>query len=114
MAETIGSDGKPLKVYSYEHKHLYHSQKQRPNISAASYEIVSQYAKRMFKILECHDYARMDFRMDANGTPYLLEATLTPSLPLSASFFMGGTLYGVTPNAIVQYIIASATQRYNL
>ena len=114
MAETIGSDGQALKLYSYEHKHLLHCKKQRPNISSSLYKTISQYAKKMFKVLECHDYARMDFRMDANGIPYLLEATLTPSLPLSASFFMGGALYGVTPSRAMQYIVTSAIQRYGL
>lgn len=114
MAETIDSDDKPLKVYSYEQKHLHHSLKRHPNISSNSYEIISQYAKTMFEVLECHDYARMDFRMDAAGTPHLLEATLTPSLPLSASFFMGGILNGITPSTIMRYIVASAAQRYGL
>lgn len=114
IAETIGSDGQPLKLYTYEHKHLYHCQKRRPNISPHLYEMISRYAKIMFKVLECHDYARIDFRIDPNGIPYLLEATLTPSLPLSASFFMGGTLCGVKPNEVMQHIISSAIKRHNL
>ena len=114
VAEIVGNDGNPLKMYSYEHKHLYHCQKRRPSISSSLYKNISEYAKTMFKALECHDYARIDFRMGANGIPYLLETTLTPSLPLSASFFMSGKLYGVTPSTIMQYIVASAAQRYNL
>lgn len=114
MTKTTDIDGQPLKLYSYEYKHLHRCKKQRPNISSSSYELISKYAKTLFKALECHDYARIDFRMDANGTPHLLEATLAPSFPMSASFFMGGTLYGIAPNTVMQYIIASATQRYRI
>lgn len=114
MTETVDNNGQPLKLYSYEHKHLNRCKKQRPSISYDLYELISKYAKIMFKALECHDYARIDFRMDACGIPHLLEATLAPSLPLSASFFMGGTLYGITPSTIMQHIIASAAQRYGI
>lgn len=114
MTKTTDTDGQPLKLYSYEYKHLNRCKKQRPNISSSSYELISQYAKTLFKALECHDYARIDFRMDANGTPHLLEATLSPSFPMSASFFMGGTLYGIAPNTVIQHIIVSAAQRYRI
>lgn len=114
MSETVEKDGEPIKIYSYEYKHLQHCKKQYPKITASSYENIAGYAKIMFKKLECHDYARMDFRINEDGSPFLLEATLTPSLPLSASFFMGGVLYGVAPNKTIQHIIASAIQRYGL
>ena len=114
MTKTTDIDGQPLKLYSYEYKHLQRCKKQRPNISSSSYELISKYAKTLFKALECHDYARIDFRMDANRIPHLLEATLAPSFPLSASFFMGGTLYGIAPNTVMQHIISSATQRYRI
>lgn len=114
MAETTDIDGNPLKMYSYEYKHLHRCRKQRPNISDSLYEVITKYATTLFKVLECHDYARVDFRLDAYGTPRLLEVTLAPSLPLSASFFMGGTLYDVAPNTVMQHIIFSAIQRYGL
>lgn len=114
MTETIDTCGKPLPLYTYEHKHIYRCQKRRPHISSSTYDTVSRNAKIMFKALGCHDYARMDFRMDIDGTPHLLEATLAPSLPLSASFFMGGILYGITPSEVMHHIITSAEQRYGL
>lgn len=114
MTETTDNDGIPLKMYSYEYKHLYGCKKRCPDISASLYEVICKYAKTLFKVFECHDYARVDFRLDTYGIPRLLEVTLAPSLPLSASFFMGGILYGVSPDVVIQHIIFSAMQRYGL
>nr|MDO8118339.1 D-alanine--D-alanine ligase [Candidatus Sigynarchaeota archaeon] len=39
---------------------------------------VKEWTRRLFVRLDCHDYARFDWRLDSNGIPRLLEANPNP------------------------------------
>ncbi|MCO7124078.1 ATP-grasp domain-containing protein [Ihubacter massiliensis] len=114
MAEIVGMDGNTLEIYSYENKHLQKCPKIIPRISSVTNDIIKLYAIKAFKEFGCHDYCRVDFRLDDQGNPYLLEVTPIPSLPLSASFFTAGRLYNNSPEVVIGNIISSAKKRFNL
>ena len=114
LAETVNTYGQPYMIYSYADKHLSKAKKQYPIIPKDSYLYICESAISLFKAFDLHDYARIDFRLDKESIPYLLEVTPTPDLPLSASFFMGAKLFGVTPQTTLTKIINSARIRYNI
>lgn len=114
MAEILDVNDQPYAVYSFEYKHMLKSKKKRPNISKEVYQYIYNSAYALYKYFEFRDYARIDYRLDEEGKPYLLEATPTPSLPLSASFFQGGVLYGTTPTDVLKKIIDNAIYRYQI
>ncbi|HET6566680.1 MAG TPA: D-alanine--D-alanine ligase, partial [Rhodothermales bacterium] len=43
-------------------------------------------AVRVYQKLECRDFARMDFRVDANGTPWFLEINTLPTFAPDGTF----------------------------
>lgn len=42
--------------------------------------LIQRYAKRIYRTLELEGYARIDFRLGAEGTPYFLEANPNPEI----------------------------------
>lgn len=43
-------------------------------LSAEVQEKIAEYTRLLFRRIECHDYARFDWRLDSQGNPRLLEA----------------------------------------
>jgi D-alanine-D-alanine ligase len=43
-------------------------------LSEEAQRLVSQHSVRLFRRIDCHDYARFDWRLDGQGRPRLLEA----------------------------------------
>src|SRR6201982_2709434 len=47
---------------------------------------IQRLAKRIYRTLELDGYARIDFRLAADGTPYFLEANPNPEIAKSEDF----------------------------
>ncbi|MFS8119880.1 MAG: ATP-grasp domain-containing protein, partial [Microcoleus sp.] len=47
---------------------------------APTKQLITRLAQDLFQALGARDYGRIDIRMDADGTPYFLEANLVPGL----------------------------------
>lgn len=73
---------------------------------------IQQTAKRICRVLEIDGYARVDFRLAADGTPYFLEANPNPDVALSEEFAQAalhdGIGYPQLLNRILQLGIARA------
>jgi D-alanine-D-alanine ligase len=50
------------------------------------YARIQRTAKRIYRILELDGYARIDFRLTADGTPYFIEANPNPEIAKSQEF----------------------------
>ena len=48
--------------------------------------LIQRTAKRIYRILELDGYARIDFRLTADGTPYFIEANPNPEIAKSEEF----------------------------
>ncbi len=71
------------KICGYEAKWLpdspYWNIKSIPaNLPQNIIEIIENYSLKLFERLECQDYARFDWRLDAKGNPKLLEVNPNP------------------------------------
>ena len=71
------------KICGYEAKWLptspYWNIKSRPaELSEEALNIIESSSLRLFQRLECRDYARFDWRLDAEGNPKLLEVNPNP------------------------------------
>ena len=72
-----------------------------------------EYSLKAFEVLECRDFARVDFRVDAGGTPYFLEINPLAGLnPRSSDLVIMAGLIGISYNELIGSILDAALKRY--
>jgi D-alanine-D-alanine ligase len=64
-----------------------------------------------FEALECRDFARADFRLDAGGQPFFLELNPLPTFAPDGSFAILAELAGREPADYLAQILAEGLQR---
>ena len=69
-------------------------------------------AIKTFNALGCYDSARVDFRIDTKGNPYVLEVNSMASLGENASYVQAAKAIGLSYDKLVQKIIDVASERY--
>ncbi len=72
---------------------------------------IQNMAKRIYRTLELDGYARIDFRLAADGTPYFLEANPNPEIAESEEFATAAKHIGVNYPDLLQRIVALAMRR---
>ncbi|MFC1482696.1 ATP-grasp domain-containing protein [Candidatus Margulisiibacteriota bacterium] len=72
-----------------------------------------QTAKKAFKVLNCCDLARADFRMDKEENLYLLEINTPPNI-VRGSFRIQAESMGYTFDQMIKKIVVSALKRYKM
>ena len=84
---------KQLKIVDYDAKWMKDSfgYNNTPRIIPAPLdetiaEQIRLLAKQSWQALGCHGYARVDFRLDENDSPYVLEVNPNPDISLDAGF----------------------------
>lgn len=65
-----------------------------------------------FRACHCRDYARVDFRIDRSGQPFVLEINSMPELSMSSSYGLAATTAGHSFSSLVNRIIDIAYKRY--
>jgi D-alanine-D-alanine ligase len=68
-------------------------------------------AKRAYRTLELDGYARIDFRLTADGTPYFLEANPNPEIAESQEFATAARHVGISYPDLLQRIVALGIRR---
>ncbi|HUF76270.1 MAG TPA: ATP-grasp domain-containing protein, partial [Longimicrobiales bacterium] len=66
---------------------------------------VQHLAKRTYRALELSGYARIDFRMDANCVPYVIEANPNPQLAQQEDFAQSASRAGVPYPTLLERIM---------
>ena len=64
--------------------------------------------------MECRDFGRVDFRVDQNNNPYVLEINPLPSLSTEDVFMLVAQTIGITYEQMLGKILNSAITRYGL
>ena len=65
-------------------------------------------ARRCWSLFGLTGYARVDFRVDAQGRPWILEANANPCLSEDAGFTAAAERANLTPRAVIERIVAEA------
>jgi D-alanine-D-alanine ligase len=65
-------------------------------------------AFRCWQLCDLSGYARIDLRVDATGTPFVLEINANPCLSPDAGFLAAASRAGLAPEAVVQAILDAA------
>jgi len=71
-------------------------------------------ALKVYCSVECRDFGRVDFRVDHDGNPYVLEINPLPSLSTADVFMLVAKNIGITYEQIVGKILNSAMIRNKL
>lgn len=71
-------------------------------------------ALRAFHALECRDFARVDFRLDADGSPLFLEINPLPTFAPDGSFGILAELAGRSHADLLAEVIAGGLRRLGL
>ena len=74
-------------------------------------ELVRKYALLAWEATGCQDYARVDFRINKNGKPYVLEVNPNPDISPDAGFFDALSTIGLGYNEFVENVISNALKR---
>ncbi len=72
---------------------------------------IQRTAKRIYRTLELDGYARIDFRLAADGTLYFLEANPNPEIAESQEFATAALHDGLSYSDLLQRIVALGMQR---
>ncbi len=75
---------------------------------------IGELAIKTYNAVECRDFGRVDFRVDKNGKPYVLEINPLPSLSTGDVFPLVAREVGLTYEQIVGRILSVAWKRHNL
>lgn len=112
--EIIFSEGE--KIYTYEDK--IHSSGRRldkdcpADLQPEVEEKVKVLAIEAFKALGCFDSARVDFRLDSEGNPHILEVNSMASLGPGGSYVYAAEKVGLDYKALVNRLIEITSLRY--
>lgn len=71
-------------------------------------------ALETYRAVECRDFGRVDFRVDQDGNPYVLEINPLPSLSSDDVFTHIAGAVGSSYDQIIVRILKTALTRYNL
>jgi len=103
------------RIVSYEAKWVEGSEwfkktpvKTRAAFPPATDAAIRETARRLFRALRLSGYARFDFRVDAEGVPWLLEINPNPDLSVDAGFARALPEMGVTYADAVEAIVRTA------
>jgi len=75
---------------------------------------ISDLALKTYNAVECRDFGRVDFRVDKEGKPYVLEINPLPSLSTEDVFMVVAKEIGISYEEIIGRILNSALKRHNL
>jgi len=75
---------------------------------------IDELALKTYKSVECCDFGRVDFRVDNEGKPYVLEINPLPSLSTEDVFMLLAQNTGITYEQMIGKILNSAIKRHNL
>ena len=81
------------------------------NLSPETVARIQTSAKRICRTLELDGYARIDFRLAADGTPYFLEANPNPEIARNEEYASAADYAGLGYPALLDRILALARNR---
>ncbi|MFA5024505.1 MAG: ATP-grasp domain-containing protein [Patescibacteria group bacterium] len=87
---------------------------QRPpkNIGKKLETLLGEIALDTYNILDCHDYGRVEIRVDKNNNPYVLELNPNPSLDNGGFLTDSAEMIGLDYGDFLEEIIRLAINRY--
>lgn len=87
-------------------------------ISPALKKKIERIAKRTYSTLECHDFCRIDLRLDAKGNPSIIDVNalpgLMPDIRHNSRFIRSAYACNMSYDEVIMAVFRAALKRYNL
>ncbi len=105
-------------IYAYEDKwgngnnHKYFTVESPAVLPPKQMKLASEIAIDVFNALGCHDYARVEMRMDKDGNLYVIELNAHPTLEEDSYFGRVGKKLGLSFGDMLELIVEAAIKRY--
>jgi D-alanine-D-alanine ligase len=77
----------------------------KAELEAGLAERIQRIARRAYQALDLNGYARIDFRLDEEGRPQVLEANPNPNLAYGEDFAESAEMYGLTYERLLDRIL---------
>lgn len=84
----------------------------RAELPKETEKFIIECSLKLMERLECRDYVRLDWRLDANGTPKLLEVNPNPGWCWDGHLAKMADFEGMTYTMLLENIIKAAEARY--
>ena len=72
---------------------------------------LEQYSLKAFKVLDCRDFSRVDFRVGPDGVPYFIEINPLPGLGTYSDLIIMGVKMGWTHEGLIGAVLDAAIER---
>lgn len=82
------------------------------NVPSKLTSLISEIALDTYNILDCHDYGRVEVKVDSENNPYVLELNPNPSINKGNRVPLVAEMIGLDYPAFIEKIIALAIKRY--
>jgi len=116
IMRILPKQGKTHLIYSLEVKREWEQlvdYECPAQLSTETLQEITDLSLKVFKALGCRDFARLDFKLDSQGTPYFLEINPLAGLnPKSGDMPIMAHKLGLTYKALISTIFNAALQRY--
>ncbi|MFH0923672.1 MAG: hypothetical protein V1825_02975, partial [Candidatus Falkowbacteria bacterium] len=106
-------------IYAYDSKRdsneAYKSivvQEPAKRISQKLKSLLAEIALDTYNILDCHDYGRVEIKVDRNNNPFVLELNPNPSIDKNYAFPRLSKLVGMSYGDFLEEIIRMTIERY--
>jgi D-alanine-D-alanine ligase len=84
------------------------------HLNGATAKKINDYSIKTFEMLECRDFSRIDFRVSADGTPYVLEINPLPGLGDYSDLIIMAVKLGWKHEDLIASIFNAALERSKL
>jgi D-alanine-D-alanine ligase len=74
--------------------------------------LITEISLDTYNILDCHDYGRVEVKIDKNDNPYILELNPNPGININDCVPACGELIGMDYGDFIEEIIRMAIRRY--
>lgn len=114
VGAVMADGGEDIEVFTLEEKHRDVFHYEIATLTDDANRIISNNALKLYRHMGCRDFGRLDFRLDEDGTPVLIEINPRPGLMCGGPFELCGGKTGKTYDEILNEIIQSGASRYGL
>ena len=84
------------------------------HLKEATTKKIAEYSRKTFEMLGCRDFSRIDFRVSADGIPYMLEINPLPGLGDYSDLIIMAVKLGWKHEELIASVFNAALERYPL